>query len=217
MHPRKLIISRTKLASFRNHAAEPSLFLHLRMSYQNLLEDVHVLVGNGHAVDLPDFVADVEGGLPVDHAAVHDARYQTAAVVTHLQRDPLYDRASAGHHGPPAAQRPTGPAVRSRTPPAGHRRLTVNTRRPPVRGVTQTPPTGQRGYTDTARRSQETHGQHTPPTGQRGYIASTDTDHRSEGSHGQHRHNTRVRGVIRSPQTSSFLHHRHFLLKSSHF
>ena len=85
--------STARLASFRNQATRFRLVVHLSVSYQDLLEDVHVLVGNGHAVDLPDLVADVQRGLPVDHSAVHDTRHQTAAVVTHLQCDPLCNTA----------------------------------------------------------------------------------------------------------------------------
>lgn len=58
-------------------------------SYQDLLQGIDILVGHGQTVDFSNLVADVEGGLSVDHAAVHDARHQAAPVLGHLQSDAL--------------------------------------------------------------------------------------------------------------------------------
>lgn len=58
-------------------------------AHQHLLQDVHALVGNWHAVDLPYLVAHVQRRLPVDHAAVHDASHDAAPLLVHLERDAL--------------------------------------------------------------------------------------------------------------------------------
>lgn len=58
-------------------------------THQYFLKGVDALVGDRHAVDLADLVADVQRRLPVDHAAVHDARHDAPAVLRHFQRDAL--------------------------------------------------------------------------------------------------------------------------------
>lgn len=61
-------------------------------THQDLLQGVDGLVGDGQPVDLPDLVADVERGLPVDHAPVHDPCHDTLAVLVHLKRNALREQ-----------------------------------------------------------------------------------------------------------------------------
>lgn len=58
-------------------------------AYQHSLQLTHRLMLHRLPIDLPDFVAHVQRGLSVYHAAVHDARHNAAPVLGHFKRDAL--------------------------------------------------------------------------------------------------------------------------------
>lgn len=62
------------------------------LAHQQSLQLIDGLMLDRLAVDLAYLVAHVERGLPMDHAAVHDARDQAATVLGDFQRDALWWR-----------------------------------------------------------------------------------------------------------------------------
>lgn len=71
------------------------LMVKLRLSrvnsefYQYFLERSDGLVSNRNPVDFTNLIANVESGLAVDHASMHDPRHNALTVFVHFERDAL--------------------------------------------------------------------------------------------------------------------------------
>jgi len=58
-------------------------------TYQDGLQLINGLVGNGESVYFSDFVTDMQSGLSMNHTAMHYSGNNTSAIFVHFQRNAL--------------------------------------------------------------------------------------------------------------------------------